>query len=209
MNRRDTLESPSRRALLGALSVPVVGVTAGCTGSGERGTPNAPEDATPAEQVEWASMGLQDVTFESPTAKDVRVAATVEIRNPTQYRVPVNRVSYGVFSGRGESFAEFARGEVRGCDFVDLVSANRTYHDFVREEGLPCPDEKTPTFVVESHGTTDVTVVAKPRTETQQSVANELIGASEPVYVRVDGEAKLWNEKVDIDFETETALETP
>ncbi|WP_135825139.1 hypothetical protein [Halorussus ruber] len=203
MNRRAVLKS------LALLSAPLAGVSAGCLGEIERAAPSAPSDESPAERVEWASMGLQHVAFESLVEENVRVTATVEIRNPTEYRIPVNAVRYSVLSGRGEEFAAFAHGEVRGCDFVDLLGADESYHEFVRKEGLPCPDEKTPTFVVEPHDTTEITVASEPQTEEQWEVARGLLGASDPVYVRVDGEADLWNQQVDVDFETETGLEPP
>ncbi|USZ69953.1 hypothetical protein NGM10_16245 (plasmid) [Halorussus salilacus] len=210
MNRRTAL-----RSLVATGSVPLAGFATGCVGDADdaaettRTTDTVAPDESPAERIEWASMGLERVAFESLAEDDVRVTATVEIRNPTEYRVPVNGVQYSVLSGRDGEFAAFAEGEVRGCDFVELLGADQTFHDFVEKEGLPCPDEKTPTFVVEPNDTTEITVVSKPQTEAQWKVANDLVGANETVYVRVDGEAQLWNQQVDVHFETETGLKPP
>lgn len=225
MNRRTALKS-----LVPVASVPLFGLATGCLGDSSEDvgrsttadttgpTRTTEPDDSPSRRVEWASMGLESVAFESLARDDVRVTATVEIRNPTEYRVPVNGVNYDVRwkpddcdgrCGDDRGFVTFARGEVRGCDFVELLGEDRTYPEFVREEGLPCPDEKTPAFVVKPNDVTEITAVAEPQTDIQTEVANRLVGTSDTLYVRVNGEAKLWNEKVDIDFETETGLEPP
>ena len=204
MNRRIALKS-----LAATASSTLCGLTAGCLGGDSDGPLGTTTDESPAERIEWASIGLRHVAFESLSATGVRVTATVEIRNPTEYRIPVHTVSYDVRSERDGKFVTFAHGEADGCGVVGPFGENRTFLDYVREAGLPCSEEVTPTFVVEPHDTTEITAVAKPQTDAQREVANELAGASDPVYVRVDGRAVLWNTNVAVDFETETALKSP
>lgn len=223
MSGRDVFGSPSRRGLLGALSVSMVGSVAGCTeetlsvapesdrdgSADDRATPSASADAPPDEQVEWASMGLQHVAFESLTEENVRATATVEIRNPTDYRVPVNSVTCRLLADRDGSFAQFARGDVSGCGVVDFAGEGRSYYEYQQEAGPPCPPEKTDTFVVEPHEVTAITTVAEPRTSDDLTTAAQLVESNDEVFVRVDGAAVLWNTNVEIHFEKERVLRRP
>lgn len=206
MNRRVALKS------LAALSAPLAGISTGCLGENERAAPSAPADVSPAEQVEWASIGLRHVAFESLAEGDVRVTATVEIRNPTEYRVPVNSVTYRVLYDPGDvsgSFVPFARSSISACGVVDFFGENRSYYDYQQEAGPPCPDVSNDIFVVEPHDTTEITATAEPVTAAESAAATRLAESTGNAFVRVDGEAVLWNTNVDVDFETEKVLEPP